>query len=264
MSRDAAAPWRARRIQTELEAKSKVTMDDVRDVQHDAYNIPLANLSKEIVKLGAASPETLDVLRAWDGRMTPDSRGSILAAEIRSCLANKMADNNKPAPAFLIRERIIDWAVREQSSRWLPSGFANYTDFIKACDATSRTSLSDAKRLGPDDTKWTWSRNFTSRFPHPLAVVPLIGGQFMTPNVPLNGSGQTPNVGSNVSMRHIVSPGNWDATRHVIPLGESGNPKSPHFKDQFEAWRTGAPMIFPFTKEAVEKMAFYVLVLTSK
>ena len=86
----------------------------------------------------------------------------------------------------------------------------------------------------------------------------------MTPNVPLNGSGQTPNVGSNVSMRFIASPGNWDATRHVIPLGESGDPKSPHFKDQFDAWRTGTPMIFPFSKAAVEKAATEVVVMTPK
>lgn len=267
MSRDAAAPWRARRIHDAIEAlnaKHKLTMDDVRDVQYDALNIPLLNLSKQIVKLGAASPETLAVLKDWDGKMTPDSRGSILTTEIRGCIANKMADDNKPAPAFLIRERITDWAVREETTRWLPTGFASYTEFIKNCDASSRLSLADPKRLGPDDTKWTWSRNFTSRFPHPLAAAPLIGGQFAISAVPLSGSGQTPNVGSNVSMRHIASPGNWDATRHVIPLGQSGDPQSSHFKDQFDAWRTGTPMVFPFTKAAVEKAAVEVWVLSPR
>jgi penicillin amidase len=85
--------------------------------------------------------------------------------------------------------------------------------------------------------------------------------QFATPNTPLDGSGQTPDVASFVSMRHIASPGNWDATRHVIPLGESGDPKSPYYKDQFDAWRTGAAQIFPFSAEAVEKAAKIVLTL---
>jgi penicillin amidase len=88
-----------------------------------------------------------------------------------------------------------------------------------------------------------------------LAGAPFIGGQFATPSVPINGSGQTPNVGSSVSMRHITSPGNWDATRHVIPLGESGDPKSPHYKDQFEAWLSEIPMTFPFSNAAVAKAA---------
>ena len=80
------------------------------------------------------------------------------------------------------------------------------------------------------------------------------------PAVPLDGSGQTPNVGSYVSMRHIASPGNWDATRHVIPLGESGDARSPHFKDQFEAWRTCARRRSSlFTAAAVEKAAMEVV-----
>jgi len=91
-----------------------------------------------------------------------------------------------------------------------------------------------------------------------------IGQQFVIPSVPIAGSGQTPNVGSSVSMRFIASPGNWDATRHVIPLGESGDPKSPFYKDEFPAWLAGTPQIFPFSKPAVEKEATNVVVLSPK
>ena len=264
MSRDAATPWRARRITDMLEAKKRLTMDDVRDAQHDSYNIPVANISKKIVELNAASPETLAVLKAWDGRMTAESRGSVLAAEIRGCVASKIADANKPVPAYLIRERILDMAITSNVPRWLPTGFTGYADLFKACDAISRAGLADPKRLGPDDTKWMWGKMWQSRFPHPLAAAPLIGAQFTTPSTPIDGSGQTPNVGSSVSMRHIASPGNWDATRHVIPLGQSGDPKSPFYKDQFEAWRTGTPAVFPFSKAAVEKAATNVVVMTSQ
>ncbi|HEX2639454.1 MAG TPA: penicillin acylase family protein, partial [Pyrinomonadaceae bacterium] len=130
-----------------------------------------------------------------------------------------------------------------------------YGQFILACDSESRASLADAKRLGPDETKWTWGALFKSRLTHPLTAVPLIGGQFATPVVPLDGSGQTPDVGAYVSMRLIASPGNWDATRHVIPLGESGDPRSPSYKDQFENWKNGTPAIFPFSEEAVKRAA---------
>jgi len=176
-------------------------------------------------------------------------------------MAGKIADDNKPVPVYIIRERILDRAVREQSSRWLPAGTTSYADLMRSCDASSRASLADPKRLGPDTNTWSWGRIFQSRFPHPLAGVPLIGGQFAAPTVPLDGSGQSPNVGSNVSMRHIASPGNWDLTRQVIPLGESGDSKSIHFKDQFDAWRMGTPMTFPFTKAAVEKAAVSTIVM---
>ena len=163
-------------------------------------------------------------------------------------------------PVSAIRERVFYQAVQAQTSRWLPKQYANYTEFIKACDTETRTSLSEPKRLGPDDSKWTWGNVFQSRFTHPLTAAPLIGGQFATPVVPLDGSGQTPDVGSGVSMRLIASPGNWDATRHVIPLGESGDPRSPYFKDQFEAWRKGTPIVFPFSDAAVEKAAVVTVV----
>lgn len=264
MSRAAATPWRARRIQTLLESKSKITMDDVRDVQHDAYSIPLANLARAIVQMNAASPNTIAALKAWDGRMSPDSKAALLTNEIRVCTANKMAETNRPVPANLIRERVLDWAVSTNSPRWLPAGFAGYGDLLRSCDTTVRSMYSEPKRFGPDDTTWIWGKTWSSRFPHPLAVAPLIGGQFAIPSVPLDGSGHSPNVGSAVSMRHIASPGNWDATRHVIPLGQSGDPKSPHFKDQFEKWRTGAPAIFPFTKPAVEQAATTMVVLTPR
>jgi hypothetical protein len=88
-------------------------MDDVRDTQLDVFNIPLDNLAKQIVKLGGASAETLSVLRSWDGRMTPDSQGALLSNEIRNCMSNAIAEENKPVPAGIIRERVLDKAVKE-------------------------------------------------------------------------------------------------------------------------------------------------------
>jgi len=262
ISRDASSPWRARRIYDLLKSGSKFTMDSVRDIQHDALNIPLLSLAREIAAFKAAAPETLEQITGWDGRMTPDSRAALLTNEIRVCLANKIADDNKPVPAYLIREKVLDWAVKDRSSRWLPTQYSDYSAFIKAC--VSETTSALTARLGADRSKWVWGSSSKSQFLHPLAAAPLIGRQFATPSVGLSGSGQTPNVASFVSMRHIASPGNWDATRHVIPLGQSGNPQSPYYKDQFEAWRTGLPQVFPFSESAVQRMAKEVVVMIPK
>jgi penicillin amidase len=253
VGRDVAPPWRARMIYDDLTNKSKLTIDDARDAEYEVYNIPLADLAKEVVKRSAASPETLAILKVWDGQMAVSSVGASLTSEIRGCMQERIANENKPLPQFIVRDRILNQAIKTDDKKWLPSGVGSYADLMSSCDAAARAGL--AKRLGADQAGWTWGKQFQSRFPHPLAAAPLIGLQFATPVVPIDGSGQTPNVGSNVSMRFIASPGNWDATRHVIPLGESGDPKSPHFKDQFDAWRTGTPMVFPFSQQAVEKAA---------
>ena len=262
MSRDAASPWRARRIYDLLKANSKVTLNDVSNVQLDSFNLPLANLARKIVELGAASPENIALLKTWDGNMTPDSRAALLANEIRSCGSNKIAAENRPAPAFIIRERVFDRVIGEKTSIWLPKKYADFAAMLKECDSEAPAAFTT--RYGADSAKWVWGTATQSNFPHPLAVAPLIGGQFATPKTGLSGSGQTPNVGSYVSMRHIASPGNWDATRHVIPLGQSGNPQSPFYKDQFESWRTGIPAVFPFTKLAVETATKSILIAAPK
>lgn len=264
MTRAAASPWRARRIYDLLSKLNKATMDDSREVQHDSYSIPLAQFSKLLHAEGTISAETSVVLRDWDGKMTPDSRGAVLANEIRNCVANKMADDNKPAPANLIQNRILDRAVAEKLLRWLPAGFKTYGELYKTCDASVRNALAASKTYGSDPAGWVWGKTWVSRFPHPLAAVPFVGGQFATPIVGISGSGTTPNVGSSVSMRLIASPGNWDATRQVIPMGESGNPASPHFKDQFDLWKGGTPAILPFSKSAIDKATVGTVVMNPK
>jgi penicillin amidase len=253
ISRDAAAPWRARRLFDLLTAEKKLTADKASEFQHDAFNIPLSNLAKRIVNAGAASDATLADLRIWDGRMLPDSRPALLVNEIRNCLADAIANENKPLPSGWVRERILDRATRENASLWLPKAYQDWPNFYRACDAKVVEQLTS--KYEGDSAKWVWRIRSESRFPHPLAQVPFVGGRFKTPAVGLAGSGQTPNVGSFVSMRHIATPGAWDTTRHVIPLGQSGDPGSAHFTDQFAAWSSGQPMVFPFSVDAVRAAA---------
>jgi penicillin amidase len=251
--RDFAPPWRAKRLFDLISKDNKATIDSVSAAQHDVFNIPLKMLAEDIVAMKAASDDYLKLISDWDGKMTPDSQAALVVNEIRTCAANKMSADNPGLPAYVIRERVLFWAIREKSARWLPKNVTDYPALLRGC--ADEVPLAFASRYGADPKQWVWGKASAARFPHPLAVAPLIGGQFTTPNTPIAGSGQTPNVASYVSMRHIASPGNWDATRLVIPLGQSGDPKSPHYKDQFETWSTGTAAVFPFSAEAVGKAA---------
>jgi penicillin amidase len=262
MARDVAAPWRARRIVDLIGNDPKVDMNEVTAMLRDSYSIPHTMLAKELIKLDAASPETIALLKGWDGRMSADSRAALLINAIRNAIADRIAEDNKPLPSFVARERLLHLILHEKPPRWLPNGFASYTEFFKAADRTARETLQ--KQFGNDESKWIWGALFKANFPHPLAGAPLIGQQFAAPNIGIDGSGVTPNVGSGVSMRHIATPFNWDNTRQVIPLGQSGIPQNSHYKDQFDSWNKGELPLFPFSKTAVDGAARETIVLSPK
>ena len=57
------------------------------------------------------------------------------------------------------------------------------------------------------------------------------------------------------SWRVVYDLSDLDASRGILPTGQSGNPASPHWNDQTEAWAAGDLRPLPFTRAAVEEAA---------
>jgi penicillin amidase len=258
------SPYRARRIYELLAANPKLTPDNFRDVQYDTLSIPLSRFAREIVNLKAASDETLKLLAGWDGKLTADSKAALMANEIRFVFRQKIFAANFGALGSgyrgLMESALLDRLITEKPKSWLPKEYADYAALLKAAETEAQSSL--ANRLNTDSAKWNLGEANKIRFPHPLAIAPLIGSQFAIDALPQNGGRDVPNVGAGVSMRLIATPGNWDLTRQVITTGESGNPASPHWKNQLDAWYKGNTPIFPFTESAVKAAAKEKLILS--
>lgn len=265
LTREWGAPYRARRIYDQLTARQKLTTDDYRAIQGDVYSLPGVVFKRELAKLAAtkfdgdekwnALPQ---MLASWDGRITGDSQVALLVDVIRGAfqqrlLASAMGAERAKEFGWFNLGTFLDRVITEQPREWLPAEFKSYAELLHACSQDARTTLT--KRLGADESKWTYANpaSRTRWWRHPLADVPFVGGQFKIPFAPIGGNSTTPNVASFVSMRLIADPSNWDHTRHGFALGQSGDPKSPHYADQFEDYRNVAPRTFPFSKEAVER-----------
>ncbi len=252
---------RAKRLQELLNSKPKLSAADVRDFQYDTFSEIDSRFAKQVVGLKAASDETLKLLRDWDGRMNKDSKAALVVDVMRTAFRNKIltatfgAERAKTI-SLPYEAAFFDRLLIEKPKEWLPKENANYVELLKACETGAKSEI--AQTLGADEGQWTWGSRNKINFPHPLAAVPFIGAPFQIAAVPQNGSGgiaASPNVGANVSMRFIAAPNDWDATRQVIPTGESGDPQSPHWKDQLGSWYSGDTPLFPFTKTAIEKAA---------
>lgn len=261
-----AAPYRARRILELLEAKQKLTAEDFRTIQGDTYSIAAAQMARAVVKArGEVGPnsgadakwiETVKLLEDWDGRMQAESVAALYAFTIRSAFRRRVfqaALGAELAPRYVWSnsDTLIDRILAERPPEWLPKEFKSYAELLYACYLEARENI--GKRLGPEESKWTWGSFRQVSFPHPLARAPLIGLQFTIRPFPQNGTVIYPsvNVGGSVSMRFIADPSDWDKTRQGISLGQSGLPSSPHWMDQLADWRAVSPRIFPFTPQAV-------------
>ena len=66
------------------------------------------------------------------------------------------------------------------------------------------------------------------------------------------------------SERFTADLGNPDGTTLNIVLGQSGDPVSPWYMDQFQAWLRGSTYPFPFSPAAVQAAATHTLTLTPR
>lgn len=275
-----AQPYRARRILDLLKQKKRMTANDFRAILGDTYSIAAATFAREAatsLKGHSASQsneklrETIAAFEGWDGHLNAEARVAPLVAQMRLAFRSKIINGALgPEQARLFAwsnfDTTLDRIITTQPSDWLPSGFKTYADLYLACYEEGRQTLT--KSLGADEAKWVWGEMAKARFPHPLAVAPLVGLQFTIPPVPQNGTGglagATVNVGSAVSMRLIADPSNWDMSQQGISLGQSGIPTSPHWTDQLADWSAVTPRAFPFSDAAIEKATKRTVLLQPK
>jgi len=206
----------------------------------------------------------LSSFEGFDAMLKHDSRETPLASTMRiefgrRILAAALGADKAGLYNWSNSGTFFDWVITSRPQGWLPKEFDSYESCLLACYQAARKTVTD--KLGGDESTWTLGRYFQARFPHPLAGAPMIGGQFAVAPVPQSGGGTTVNRAAAVSMRLIADPTDWDNTRQGIALGESGDPASPHWKDQLTDWQSANPRNFPFGKRAVAGETKETLVL---
>jgi penicillin amidase len=124
------------------------------------------------------------------------------------------------------------------------------------------------KQGSRDVTRWRWDRVNQAVFPHPVFdTVPALRWAFSR-RVPAGGHSFTVTpvmpLRDDVfisSYRQIIDLAALDASRFVIPVGQSGHVASPHYDDLLVKWTKVEYLPMRFTRDAVDAAQAHRLVL---
>lgn len=119
--------------------------------------------------------------------------------------------------------------------------------------------------LGRDMSAWKWGALHHATFAHPLqgVVDAGIGKTLEVSRWPLGGSSSTPMAAGyrardfaltgGASFRMVLDVGSWDNSRAINTPGQSGDPRSPHYRDLAPLWADGRYFPLLYTRGAVDE-----------
>jgi penicillin amidase len=149
--------------------------------------------------------------------------------------------------------------VMHAKADWLPPAYKNWDALLT--DAV-RKAMNEGK-VPSDVSHWTYGSWHIVDLEHPLAkFLPIIGRIASTGAQPQSGDTTTiKQVGRDFgpSQRFTMDWSNVDGSTENIVLGESGDPYSPHFRDQWNDWYGGTTFALPFTPSAVAAQGRHTL-----
>jgi penicillin amidase len=258
LGHDFHAPDRAARITELLDARRDHTVETCRAIQTDTTSLAAQRL---VPAVAVGDGEAAQLLRDWDHDLAAGSAAAALWEVLVDELGRRAVGGKDPLVAEYLTER--DVFRCRALPLLLEQGAFSKEDLEAALTAAwDRCALA----MGQDPGAWTWGAIHRARFTHPLGRLPGLEPLFVAAELALGGNEQTVgnagfegegpfDVSVVPSWRAVYDLADLDASRGVLPTGQSGNPASPHWNDQTELWAAGELRPLPFTRPAVEAAA---------
>jgi penicillin amidase len=263
-------PYRAERIYKSLEGRDGLTPKDMLAVQTDVYSEVdqeigqrLAYAIDQTADADARLRQAADLMRSWDGKLTTDSAAASIVTQARRALWPLILEPKLGNDAATYRWEESNFAEEEivmhAKADWLPPGYKNWDALLTA-----------AVRKGMDEGKapanvadWRYGSWHIVDLEHPLAqFLPIIARIAGTGPLAQSGGATTvKQVGRDFgpSQRFTMDWNNVDGSTENIVLGESGDPYSPYFRDQWNDWYGGTTFALPFSPAAVAAQTRHTL-----
>jgi penicillin amidase len=263
-------PYRVERIYKMLEGRDGLTPQDMLAAQTDVYSEVDQELGQRFAYALEHTPgadarlkQAAKLLHDWDGRLTTDSAAASIVTQTRRALWPMILQPKlgKSWTEYEWGEKNFaeEEMVMHARAAWLPKVYKNWDELLTAA---VRKALADNKAPA-DLSQWSYGSWHVVDIEHPLGrFLPFAGRRAGTGELPLEGDTTTvKQVGRafGPSQRFTMDWSNVDGSTQNIVLGESGNPMSPYYRDQWNAWYTGTTFALPFTGQAVAAQTLHTL-----
>lgn len=258
---------RAIRINERLERMQKATVDSLRMLQNDNFNVEARRILPVLMKiLNADSSENKNpayqTLAKWNMKNDANEVGATIFERWIKELRYTVFDDEFPmkdlkAPmTYPSRNRMWDMVVKEPTAKWFDNVSTKnkqetLQDVVKLSFKASIDSLT--QKLGPMNPEtWAWNKVKSTDINH-LGRLPGFGRQ----DIPNGGGAGIVNATTELngpSWRMVVQlDKGWPKAYGLYPGGQSGNPASPFYDNMIDKWAKGELNELLFMKSKDEK-----------
>jgi len=266
-------PYRVARIYNLLLDKGGLRPEDMLKVQTDTYSYPHAFLADQLSAAAKTTPpqddrakKLIEGLKDWNGIADADSPEVSFLEETRLAAIALLLE-----PYLGKDTRLYSWRstaflqkiLTERPSKWLPAAYKTYDDLLSAAADRAVARLAEISGKSRVDD-WPWKQFDALDMVHPLGRSGLLKELLSITGKPQSGTAYSPRAATRhhgPAMRFVANLGNWDDSIMLIPGGQSGQPGSSHYTDQFPYWYDGRPIYQAFSDAAEARSRKHTLTL---
>jgi penicillin amidase len=255
-------PYRTARIYDLLRDKGGLRPEDLLKVQTDTYSYPHVFLADQLSAAAKTSQskderakKLIEGLKDWNGIADADSPEVSFLEETRRAAITLLLEPYLGQETGLYswrRTTFLQRILTERPARWLPVGYKTYDELLTAAADRAVARLAEISNKSRVDD-WAWKQFDALDIVHPLGRTGLLKNLLSITDKPQSGTEYSPRAASKhhgPAMRFVANLANWDESIMLIPGGQSGQPGSGHYTDQFPHWYEGRPIYQGFSDAA--------------
>ena len=253
-----AQPYRYERIAELLEAKDKLSVQDMQDIQMDTVNLYAKEFLPDFITSLESSNiesyyEELELLKGWDYNESISAGAPIIFNEMIEQLVLLLFEEKLPddvyelMPAkYSILDNMLRAAYNGDEGVWIKNAGG-----IEALvfEAFKQSVLEIRDEYGTDVSKWQWGDYHQLSFRHNIASAHDLIAWYLNPKqVAVGGSRTTVQAAANredgtvnhgASWRFVADVSDLTSAFHIVGPGQSGHIKSKWYDNQVGNWAKG-------------------------